>query len=87
MPLTRTISANRGVCAPILCLCSLQRLLQVINRDLSIAVLRYFVRQRQKEISEGLLKAPRPKRTPGEAAELKQSAGEMQSYLLLHLPR
>ena len=66
---------------------SLQHPLQVINRDLSIAMLRYFVRQRQKEIAEGLLKAPRPKRTPAEAAQLKQSAGGMQSYLLLHLPR
>ena len=59
----------------------------MINRDLSIAVLRYFVRQRQKEIAEGVLKAPRPKRTPAEAAQLKQSAGEMQSYLFVHLRR
>ena len=79
--------ALTGACVHHRCSCSLHHLLQVINRDLSIAVLRYFVRQRQEEISEGILKAPRPKRTPAEAAQLKQSAGDMQSYLLLHLPR
>ena len=78
---------SQGVWDPVLCSCSLHHLLQVINRDLSIAVLRYFVRQRQKEIAEGVLKAPRPKRTPAEAAQLKQSAGEMQSYLSVHLRR
>ena len=81
-----TICFHRGLCSPILCSCSLPHLLQVINRDLSIAVLRYFVRQRQKEIAEGILKAPRPKRTPAEAAQLKHSAGDMQSCVLLYYP-
>ena len=49
--------------------------MQVINRDLSIAVLRYFVRQRQQEIASGVLKAPRQKRAPAEAAQLRESAG------------
>jgi hypothetical protein len=49
--------------------------MQVINRDLSIAVLRYFVAQRQQEIASGTLKAPRQKRTPAEAAQLRESAG------------
>lgn len=49
--------------------------MQVINRDLSIAVLRYFVAQRQQEIASGALKAPRQKRTPAEAAQLRESTG------------
>ena len=49
--------------------------MQVINRDLSIAVLRYFVAQRQQEIASGALKAPRQNRTPAEAAQLRESAG------------
>ena len=50
-------------------------MMQVSNRDLSIAVLRYFVKQRQQEIAEGILKAPRHKRTPAEAAQLKEAGG------------
>lgn len=49
--------------------------MQVINRDLSIAVLRYFVAQRQQEIASGALRPPRQKRTPAEAAQLRESAG------------
>jgi hypothetical protein len=68
--------------------------MQVINRDLSIAVLRYFVRQRQQEIASGLLKAPRQKRTPAEAAQLRESAGmerliviqEAAVFIHKHLP-
>jgi len=50
-------------------------MMQVINRDLSIAVLRYFVKQRQQEIAEGILKAPRKRKPPAEAAQLKEAAG------------
>ena len=50
-------------------------LLQVINRDLSVAVLRYFVKQRREEIENGTLKAPRQKRTPAEAIQLKEAGG------------
>lgn len=49
--------------------------LQVINRDLSVAVLRYFVKQRREEIENGTLKAPRQKRTPAEAIQLKEAGG------------
>ncbi|CAL5223126.1 g5591 [Coccomyxa viridis] len=48
---------------------------QVINRDLSVAVLRYFVKQRREEIENGTLKAPRQKRTPAEAIQLKEAGG------------
>lgn len=57
--------------------------MQVINRDLSVAVLRYFVEQRRQEINDGVLKAPRQKRTPAEAAQLKESGGTERSS---HLP-
>lgn len=62
--------------------------MQVINRDLSIAVLRHFVRQRQQEIASGVLKAPRQKRTPAEAAQLRESAGvkDRSTFKRLHGP-
>jgi tRNA (guanine26-N2/guanine27-N2)-dimethyltransferase len=40
---------------------------QVINRDLSIAVLRYFVRQRAGEVASGKLKRPRRLLASGKA--------------------
>ena len=60
---------------PLKCQCVLMLPLQVINRDLSVAVLRYFVRQRQQEIVDGTLKAPRQKRTPAEAIQLREAGG------------
>ena len=66
--------------------------LQVINRDLSVAVLRYFVKQRREEIENGTLKAPRQKRTPAEAIQLKEAGGagalacKFDSWPLLMVP-
>lgn len=55
---------------------------QVINRDLSIAVLRYFVRQRSEEIAAGKIRRirkPRPTPLPAAAAaaDAAQLSGEL----------
>lgn len=50
---------------------------QVINRDLSIAMLRHFVHVRREEIAAGKFKKPRPQqRPPAGAASANAAADE-----------
>ncbi|KAK9806734.1 hypothetical protein WJX72_000916 [[Myrmecia] bisecta] len=56
---------------------------QIINRDISIAVLRYFVKQRAEEIKSGKLKRPRQRGGPTPGAADKAEAKDPGSIHIL----